>query len=148
MTESIIILSVGVVLFAFGIAAKRGQARTRVLFMGVTNPLVAPVDSVYALFPFGFGSVMMGIGFALSSPILAGIGLAGGVVAGFVMMIWKPRWLKPDWLLWLEQHYDRSTIEYMFTQVRRNKSQFQKVRTCTREQFEVWAQEMAEECKR
>jgi hypothetical protein len=133
----------GLALIAFGVTGKRGHARTRPLYMKIINPLVAPVDGVYAAIPVGIGFVLIGIGLVLDSAILAGIGLAGGTVVGFVFIAWKPCWMKPNWLLWLEEHYEQPTIRFMFAQVRRDRSHFKKVRSCTQEELYAWAEEMA-----
>jgi hypothetical protein len=142
-----IALVIGFSLIAFGILGRQGWRRTRPLYMETINPLVAAVDAIYGATAVGVGFVLVGAGLALDNAILTGIGLGGGVIAGFVLMIWKPRWLIPEWLLWLKESYDDDTIKYMFTQVRHNRSQYRRVQKCNQEQFEMWAQEMAERYK-
>jgi hypothetical protein len=138
----IFFFAAGFVILVSGLAAKRGHPRTRGLFMFETNPLVS-VDAVYGSLPIGLGSILVGIAFVLNSKALALLGLGGGTILGFVFIIWKPRWMKPDWLLWLEEHYDRSTIEFMFDQVRHDRTWSKRV--STQEELEAWAEEMAHE---
>jgi hypothetical protein len=49
--------------------------------------------------------------------------------------------LKPDWLLWLEKHYDEPTREFMFAQARKEKGWSQHI--ATQAGLEAWAEEMA-----
>jgi hypothetical protein len=90
----------------------------------------------------------VGIGGLVDNNLIIFTGLGGGVIVGFVFIAWKPQWMKPDWLLWLEEHYDQSTIRFMFAQVRRDRSHFKKVRSCTQEELYAWAEEMSHKYER
>jgi hypothetical protein len=103
------------------------------------NPAI-PASWFYGGWPIGIGSLLVGIGFVTDNRTLAMIGLFGVAPFAFVFMFWKPNWLKPDWLLWLEDHYDQSMLDFMFQQAKQDKSWSQKVDTQTR--LEAWAKEM------
>lgn len=129
--------------FLFGaIHAKRGGSKF--MFMLETNP-VAPVDGVYAAIPFGIGAILVSIGAVIADVYITrwlfGIGLGGGIFFGFILMAWKPRWLKPDWLLWLEDRYGASMLEFMFDQARKEGRSWGR-RVATQEGLERWAEEM------
>ena len=111
--------------------------------MKTFNPLVSLVDVIYGSLPLGIGAVLVGVGGLVDNNPIIFTGFGGGVIVGYVFIAWKPRWMKPDWLLWLEEHYDRSTIRFMFAQVRRDRSHFKRVRSCTQEELYTWAEEMA-----
>ena len=147
MRVAVTCLAMGFSLIVTGIMAKQGCARFRFAYMKF-DPFAAPVDSIYAAFPWGLGCMLVSIGVVLDSAVLAGIGFGGGIIVGFVFIVWKPQWMKSDWLLWLEEHYGQSTIRFMFAQVRRDRSHFKKVRSCTQEELYAWAEEMSHKYER
>jgi hypothetical protein len=120
------------------IQLKQGKMKTAFIPLPI-NPEI-PVDWPYGLWPVGVGSFLAGTGIFVESRTLILIGLFGAILFAFVFMFWKPRWLKPDWLLWLEDHYDQSTIDFMFDQARQDKSWSRRI--STQEGLEAWAREM------
>ena len=88
---------------------KCGKMKTAFLPLPI-NPEI-PIDWVYGLWPVGLGGLLTGFGIIIESRALILVGLFGMLPIVFVFMFWKPRWLKPDWLLWLEESYDQSTID-------------------------------------
>jgi hypothetical protein len=129
---------------ASAIFAKRG--RIKHMFILKINP-ARPVDGIYATIPLGISCILLSIAWFTygtpSSVYLARFAIIGGIVFSFVFMAWKPRWLKPDWLLWLEEHYDMPTRAFMFEQARHEGTWSQRI--STQKGLETWAEEMAQQ---
>lgn len=62
-------------------------------------------------------------------------------------MAWKPRWLKPAWLLWLEEKYNERMLNFMFDQARKEGRTWSK-RVATQEGLEGWAEEIVQKYHR
>ena len=63
------------------------------------------------------------------------------MLSALVLMIWKPRWLKPQWLLWLEDNYPY-LIDTLLEEARKEGKAWEaKVRT--QENLEEWAKQTA-----
>lgn len=107
-----------------------------------TNPQI-PRDWPYGLGPGGIGSLLTGIGLLVDNRTLAMIGILGIVPFGLVLMAWKPRWVQPDWLLWLRDHYEEPVLEFMLDRARNDKTWNQQV--STQEGLETWAEEMVQQ---
>jgi hypothetical protein len=139
----VLFLIIGVGLLIGALSAKRGNSKF--MFLLEPNPVVA-VDIVYGLIPLGIGCILVAISGMIDdiqiTRWLIGIGLGGGVVIGLILIAWKPHWLKPDWLHWLEEHYDEPTREFMFAQARKAGKAWNK-RVATQEDLEAWAEEIA-----
>lgn len=120
------------------IQLKHGKMKTAFLPLPI-NPEI-PVNWPYGLWPVGLGALLTGTGFIIANRLLMMIGLFGVTPFALVFLFWKPRWLKPDWLLWLEDTYDQHMLDFMFQQARLDKTWSQKV--ATQEGLEVWAKEM------
>jgi hypothetical protein len=118
---------------------KRGKMRD--YFLPLPMNLVIPANGHYGGWPGGIASLLMGIGYVTDNRVIAIIGVAIFPLA-LVLMVWKPRWLKPDWLLWLEAHYDEDVIDFMFKQARNEKKWGKRV--STQEGLETWAEETAQ----
>jgi hypothetical protein len=116
---------------------KRG--RTKASFLSLPINTEIPSHWFYMGWPIGVGSLLTGIGFAIDSRTLAMVGLFGAFPFGLLFAIWKPRWLKPNWLVWLEDKYDANTVEFLLEQARNDKSWEQRV--STQEGLEAWAEE-------
>jgi hypothetical protein len=117
--------------------------------------LYAPKDAHYGDFPLGLGLLLAALGLAMGSQegniaevrfwrTMFFVGFFGGVGLSVLFAIFKPKFVKPKWLLWLEAHYDRATVAYMFDQARRNPKSWE-WKISTQEGLEKWAAEMAQQ---
>jgi len=72
------------------------------------------------------------------------------IVALFVLplicLIWQPRWLKPAWLQWLEDHYG-SRLEKMFQAARKMGPREWEAQVRTQADLEQWAERVARKYK-
>jgi hypothetical protein len=137
------LIAFGVMSLRHAIRAKRGEDKGT--FIRPATPIY-PKDGVYAAIPMGVGFLVMASGWIISFfhfDLGRQIGMWSMFIAiplALILMAWRPNWLKPDWLLWLEENYDQSTIDFMFEQARQEKRWSQKVDTQTG--LEAWAREM------
>ena len=133
---------IGISFLVSAISAKRG--RLKGMFMLTINP-ITPVSIIYAAIPLGIGAISIAVGGMIDNVqftrLFIGIGLGGGIIIGYVFMFWKPSWLKPNWLLWLEESYDQQTIDFMFDQARKEGRAWGQ-RVATQAGLEAWAKEM------
>ena len=116
---------------------KRGKRKAA--FLPLPINIEIPTHWFYMGWPVGIGSLLTGIGFAIDNRTLGMIGLFGVMPFALVFAIWKPRWLKPDWLIWLEDKYGTNIVEYLLEQARNDKTWEQRV--STQEGLEAWAKE-------
>lgn len=97
----------GILLLYTGIMMLRGHFKGFYLIKGI--PLAAPASVIYTFFPGGIGALMLAIALLFpNSWIMGTIVTVGGILimlSALVLMLWKPRWLKPWWLRWLEDNY-------------------------------------------
>ena len=68
-------------------------------------------------------------------------GLAGLAI---VSLIWQPRWLKPYWLRWLEEHYGH-VLEEMFEEARQMGAYEWEAQVRTQADLEQWADRVAQQ---
>jgi len=104
------LVGVGAYMLLTAYMARAG--RMRKWFVIRPNPTV-PKDIVYGTIPLGAGFILAGLGFAVENYDVTLLGLFGGAILGYILMFWKPRWLKPDWLLQLEDIYGSKLVEQM-----------------------------------
>jgi len=62
------------------------------------------------------------------------------VFLGLVFAAWRPRWLKPHWYRWLEDHYGNIMDELQKDALRLGRAWLERVRT--QEGLEQWAEEV------
>jgi hypothetical protein len=109
---SVAVFLVGIGVYMLFVARMTRVGRMKEWFAFRPNP-VLPKDIVYGATPLGIGFILAGLGFAIGSRYITLLGLFGGGILGFAFMFWKPRWLKPDWLLQLEHEYGPDLAERM-----------------------------------
>jgi hypothetical protein len=121
------------------VMALRGHIKGLYLIKGI--PLAAPASVVYTGFPAGIGFLILAI--ALLIPNIE-IGRAIVVatcalmmLSALVLMLWKPRWLKPWWLRWLEDNYP-SLINTLLEEARQAGRAWE-TGIKTQEDLEEWA---------
>ena len=93
----------GIVGIDVAITFKRGKRRAG--FLPVPSNLQIPRYWHYGSLPIGIECLVVVIGFLTDSRPLALFGLFGGTLIALVFMGMKPRWLEPQWMSWLRDHY-------------------------------------------
>jgi hypothetical protein len=106
--------------------------------------LQTPRDWAYGSVPTGLGFLLASIGLFVGSRLLTLIGLFSTVPFALVFMALKPRWIQPDWLLWLRDHYPAQMVEFMLDRARQNSKGWE-ARVFTQAGLEDWAAEMAQQ---
>jgi hypothetical protein len=124
-------LIAAVVMFHTAWSTKRGGEKW--WFMLKRNPTV-PKDTAYGSIPIGVGCLIVVVGILIDNRSLFSLGFFGGIAVAFVFMVWKPDWLKPTWLLWLEDHYDPKLVERML--------QKGDIPPSTQKDLETWVEKM------
>jgi hypothetical protein len=136
----------GMILLGFGIYVLRGGYK-RLYITPNRLPVVAPEASKYVFLPAGVAIIV----FALAMPpfipdsarnifFYAGAGL---LVVAMVLSIISPRWLKPRWLVYLEDTYGRSFTQVVLLPAAGNDPGWvQRMRTL--EDVKLWAADVAE----
>jgi hypothetical protein len=151
MLIALICLVSGLVLLYQAWRLRRGYDKWE--FLRQINPIIAK-DGQYGKLPLGIGLLIAALGACIAhiegselgtglGRVLFLVGFLGGGILYLIFTAWKPSWLKPKWILWLETNYEQQTIEFMFDQARRD-GQWRK-RTETDEGLKAWAEEMARE---
>jgi vacuolar-type H+-ATPase subunit I/STV1 len=140
----ILILAImGFALIGMGLGAVRGYFKTLYLIKGISG--LYPSGYIYAFIPAGTLSLLFTLAFMLPNRELGGhivaFGSLGIMVISIVLMTWKPTWLKPWWLKWLEDHYGH-VIEGMLEEARNTKDFEQQTRTEV--DLEAWAASVAQ----
>lgn len=100
-----VFLSIGLFMLIWGILVQTGLIRAWWLLE--SNP-IAPEAANYLGIPASVAFFIV----ALSAYFpnvedrrqIFGYGLVA-LVAAFIVAVWRPRWLTPKWLLWLEEHH-------------------------------------------
>jgi hypothetical protein len=130
----------GLFLLSMGTMALRGHFKGLYLIQGI--PLVAPTSVIYTFFPGGFGALMLAIVVVIPNTDIAKvmIFLGGGLVmlSALVLMLWQPRWLKPQWLCWLEDNYPLF-LHTLLEEARRAGKDWER-QIKTQEDLEKWAE--------
>lgn len=105
---------------------------------------------VYAAIPFGTGLVLIGI-FSLLHSILPldnlYISMLGVCfVAGIIFIAWQPRFLKPWWLIWLEDNYHGIERGALLEVAGRNPNKFAQL-TPDEASLKAWAESTLDELR-
>jgi len=141
---------IGIALITFGVYARLGGNKR--LYV-IDLPTVA-IPEAYrnAFIPLGLSFALLGL--SLYEPLLPSVELRRrfaayivlpAFVISIVLGIWRPRWLKPRWLVYLEDTYDPVAVYgVLFPIANKNIVEWeQKMRTL--EDIKRWAAEVAEE---
>ena len=135
----LILLFGGLFLLYMGTMALRGHFKGLYLIKGI--PLAAPASVIYTFFPGGIGSLILAIAFAIPN-VRAGriIGVSTCflmMLSALVLMLRQPRWLKPQWLRWLEDNYP--FLLHSLLEEARQGGKAWEARVKTQEDLERWA---------
>lgn len=148
---ALVVLFTGLAGFAlvyFGILMRVGAFKRWYL-----GPRIFPPQAItYGAIPFGVAAIELCVVIVLTphpnpNPDAIGwvVALTAGLTSlfGFVLAIWRPRWIKPYWVRWLEDNYgDR--IHILIAAARRDPKAWEK-RVATQQGLEEWAREVAGE---
>ena len=137
---TIIILAVGLYIIGEGVMIRCGRLRKR--FIGGSFPVLAPRDIFLIAIPIGLQILV--IGFMIILPNSKILTVVGGVsfLSAIILGIWRPDWLKPSWLRWLENNYAHVRDE-MFREANQMGAKKWEDATCTQEGLEHWADSVA-----
>jgi hypothetical protein len=145
-TEGIYVILVlvlaGVFSLGLSVMTLRGRFKGFYLFKGL--PLVVPGGIVYTGFPAGVGALMLAVVLVVSSRQIGRtvvyIGSCLVMLSALVLMIWRPRWLKPKWLRWLEDNYPDYLLHNLLEEARRGGRAWE-AQVRTQEDLEKWARQ-------
>lgn len=143
------VLTAGIIGFVFtylGIITLNGSYKTWYL-----GPRIFPPQAiVYGTIPIGIASFeisVISIFVPLLGPdipsMLVTLLVLPTTLAGLVLAFWRPRWIKPRWVNWLEENYN-DRIDILIEDARKNIESW-KARVATQEGLEAWAREVAGE---
>ncbi len=146
-TEGICVFLVLVIGAAFSlylsVIALCGHFKAPYLFKGI--PLMAPAGMIYTGFPAGIGALIYAIALLIPNIELGGMIVAANsflmMLSALVLMIWKPRWLKPQWLRWLEDSYPY-LLDTLLEEARKEGKTWE-AKVHTQEGLEKWAEQTA-----
>ena len=139
----------GVFSLYLSIMALRGRFKGLYLVKGF--PFVVPAGIIYTGFPAGIGSLLFAAIALFVSNIRIGRVLIvltcyATMLSSLVLMVWKPRWLKPWWLRWLEDNYPHCLNDLLEEARGGGKAWERRIRT--QEDLEAWAEQVAGQCKK
>lgn len=113
------------------------------------GPKIFPPQAiVYSVIPFGIAGIEIFV-IGIFSPYL-GPDTTGWVIAftvgpilllGYILAFWRPKWIKPDWVNWLEENYTREELDILVATARRDIQAWEE-RVSTQEGLEEWAKEV------
>jgi hypothetical protein len=129
----------GIFLLYMGTMALRGHFKGLYLIKGI--PLAAPASVIYTFFPGGIGFLMLAIALlvpndAVMRKMVTYTGVLG-MLSALALMLWQPRWLKPQWLRWLEDNYPH--LLHTLLEEARQGGKAWEARVKTQEDLERWA---------
>lgn len=145
MNEQIVTIMLGFGIFGsmlliMAVGAKLGYFRSWYLFKGLPG---YPAGYVYGMLPIGIFCLMVIFAvFVLdqtSMRLILGYSVWPILLFSIILMIWKPRWLKPWWLIWLEDNYG-DVLDVMLEGARNTPDFAQQ--TPTETELAVWAEEV------
>ena len=137
-------LIIGTIFLILGTLMHSGAYKTWYL-----GPHIFPPQAVvYATIPVGIAFVILAImvlfapnfdpdtnGFMVTFCVLPII------LFGFILAIWRPRWIKPRWVNWLEDNYS-DQLHILIENARQNPRAWEK-QVSTQEGLEAWAKSVA-----
>jgi hypothetical protein len=141
----------GLVLIYFGIIVRIGAFKRWYL-----GPRIFPPQAiVYGAIPFGIAAIELCVIVVFTpypnpNPDATGwaVALTAGLTSlfGFVLAAWRPKWIKPHWVRWLEENYSHK-LHSLIAAARRDPKSWEK-RVATQKGLEEWAREVAGEPRR
>jgi hypothetical protein len=139
----------GIVLVHLGIRVLTGTFKRWYL-----GPRIFPPQAVvYGSIPFGIAAIELCIIATFvhfPDPDTTGwvMALTVGPTAlfGYILAVWRPKWIKPHWVRWLEGNYSHK-LHSLIAAARQDPKSWEK-RVATQEGLEEWAREVAGEPQR
>lgn len=134
----------GCILIYNGLAIKQGTLKR--WYLG--SKIFPPQALAYILMPLGLIGVeifVMGLLSSLFTPDtngwILGFIVIPTVVISYILAFWRPRWIKPEWVNWLEDNYS-DQLHILIENARQNPWAWEK-RVSTQEGLEAWAKSVA-----
>jgi hypothetical protein len=146
LESSLILLGVAIVFFTLGIGGRLGYFKSH--YIGKPVPGLPARTLAYAYVPAGLFVLFLVAAnhFSVSRWRDTPLGLA--VLSGFLIillvpMLRPPRWLKPDWINWLEDNYGH-VLPQMYQEANRTSNWSSRMKT--QADVEAWADQVAQKC--
>ncbi len=137
---------IGITFLYLGVITLNGSYK--VWYLG---PKIFPPQAiVYGTIPVGIAFLEISV-LSIFAPLL-GPDIAGWMVGllvlpvlliAIVLAIWRPKWIKPKWVNWLETNYSNK-IDILLEDARKDPEAWKK-QVATQEGLEAWAREVAGE---
>jgi hypothetical protein len=138
---TILLAGFGVFSIAVGIGIRAGK-RKRWWLMWDTP--ITPIAAAHIMIPGGIAFLIISIAFLLpdveSRRRVFGYGLLL-MFSSWVLAIWRPRWLVPKWLLWLEDNHGEIYAQLREEAQKLGAREWER-RVSTQEGLEEWAMEV------
>ncbi len=135
--------AIGTGFVLFGIWLRLGRSKSFFLFPGM--PVLMPRVFQYMLIPLGVTLIVVEIA---ASDLFASVETRSNIFCfgampllgvSFVLALWNPRWLRPRWLVYLEDTYG-SVMWRLLDEARKNIPAWTR-RVRTQQGLEEWAEE-------
>ncbi len=133
----------GIIFVYLGIITLNGSYKKWYL-----GPRIFPPQAlVYASIPFGVAAIELCLIVIFTSSLnpdttgwIITIIVAPTTIFGFILAAWRPKWIKPHWVQWLEENYD-DKIYILIADARSNPIAWE-TRVSTQIGLEEWAEEV------
>jgi hypothetical protein len=132
----------GVAFLTYGILIRVGILKY--WFVAKYLPGVLPAVVPYAMIPQGLGFIVIALGAFFPTPEETwNLFFAGAVIifAGYAIATFRPGFLKPKWLRWLESRYTHLTINLLVEEARKLGWWEWQKRVWSQEGLEQWVEE-------
>lgn len=133
----------GLPVLAYGIYLRLGGNKVWYLTKGV--PIIVPVAVQHMMIPLGVNLIAWDIMFARFQSAPQSAQALFNVIAVVLLLVmiiwgvWPPRWLRPHWLVYLEDEYG-SVMYHLLAEARKNAGIWEE-RVRTQDGLEAWAEE-------
>ncbi len=141
------LVTAGLAMVVFGVYVWMGGCKR--LYVVSMMPVIAPQAYKNAFIPLGISTILLGLSLLDAIPTaemrlaLFGYLVVPLFVISIILGIWSPSWLKPRWLVYLEDTYNRSFTEVvLLPAAARDPDWPQRMRTL--EDVKLWAAGVAE----
>ena len=133
----------GIIALRTGIGGLKGSHKWMYLFKPI--PGSGPQGLIYGTIPAGICAILVS-GFLLwpnphSISTLAAVTVIGFTITAITFIIWQPRWLKPWWLIYLEDNYD-FVLDILLEEARTTWRADDKNTPNTEAELEAWAKQV------
>jgi uncharacterized membrane protein YccC len=127
----------------FGVAILTG--RIKAWWLAQSIPGIVPEAAFYFGIPMGVTLLALALSLLLPDSMEKGWGsldIVGGLfIISIIITLWRPPWLRPKWLRWLEDNH-RSILSLLRREAREMGGPAWEERVRTQEDLEQWVEEV------